>query len=624
MDNNQILQGSVTPVIGKEQIRKAADTLQRYKEGKANLEAKIVENQQWYRARHWEVMRDKDHDVKPASAWLFNAIASKHADAMDNAPAPNILPREEGDKEEAEKLSSIVPVLLDEVGFEDVYDAVWTYKLITGTGVYGVFWDSEKYNGLGDIAIEKIDMLNLFWDPGITDIQKSRNVFNVELVDNEVLEEQYPQLKDKLGSSSITLSKYVYDDDVPTNDKSAVVDWYYKRRVNGREVLHYCKFVNDEVLYATENEQQSETGEPLASRGWYDHGKYPFVFDPLFNLEGTPAGFGYIDIGKECQAYIDRCGQVVMDNMLKDGRSRYFIRADAEVNEAEFSDYTKDFVHVNGTMSADSIIPTQTKHLDGIYMTILESKIQELKEVTGNRDVSNGGTSGGVTSASGLAAQQEAGSKLARDSIKGSYRAYRDIIKMVIELIRQFYDTPRQFRIVGEAGAANFVDFDNRGLVPQSQGGLEFGVDTGYRIPEFDIEVSAQKASPYSKVAQNDFAMTLFSAGFFSPQMTDQALMCMDMMDFDRKAMVMDKIAQNGTIHQKYQALMQQAMMLAQLADRARGTNELSANLAMQFQQEMGGPVPAGGAPTKLPAEARESSVTAKARERTAEMTSPR
>ena len=282
MDNEQVINGraALTQPIGREQVQQATNILMKYKEGKANLERKIVENEQWYKLRHWECLQSKEHrQVQPSSGWLFNCIANKHADAMDNFPSPNILPREEGDKAEAEMLSSIVPVVLEENDFEEVYDRVWNYKLKTGTGVYGVFWDSSKMNGLGDIAIRKIDILNLFWESGITDIQKSRNIFNVELADNDMLIQRYPQLQGKLGTSTIETAKYNYDDSVDTSNKSAVIDWYYKRQNSaGKTVLHYVKYVNDEVLFATENEPE------LAERGWYDHGKYPFFFDKIEDM----------------------------------------------------------------------------------------------------------------------------------------------------------------------------------------------------------------------------------------------------------------------------------------------------------------------------------------------------
>ena len=116
---------AIRQVIGREQIQEARNTLQKYKQGKANLEQKIIESEQWYKLRHWECMRkEKTNQVEPVSGWLFNSIANKHADAMDNFPAPNILPREEGDKAEAEMLSSIIPVILQQNDFEQLYEAL--------------------------------------------------------------------------------------------------------------------------------------------------------------------------------------------------------------------------------------------------------------------------------------------------------------------------------------------------------------------------------------------------------------------------------------------------------------------------------------------------------------------
>ena len=585
--------------IGVEQIREANNTLQKYKQGKANLEQRIIDNEQWYKLRHWECMRDKKQQVQPTSAWLFNSLANKHADAMDNFPSPNILPREEGDKGEAEMLSSIIPVILEQNDFEETYDNVQDYRLKSGTGVYGIFWDNEKMNGLGDISILKADLINLFWEPGITDIQRSRHLFHVELADNDLLEQEYPQLRGKLSSSSIDLSKYVYDDTVDTSTKSAVVDWYYKKRQNGRNVLHYCKYVNDVVLFATENDPE------MAERGWYDHGQYPFVFDPLFSMEGTPCGFGYIDVGKDTQAYIDRANQAIMQNMLANAKPRHFIRSDGSVNEAEYADTTKDFIHVDGSLGQDSILPVQGKPLNNVYIEVLHDKIDELKETTGNRDISTGGTTSGVTAASAIAAMQEAGSKLSRDHNKASYRAFRKVVLMVIELIRQFYDLPRCFRIMGENGTARFVDYSNANLQPQMQG-IEMGVDMGYRLPLFDVEITAQKASPYSKMSQNELALQFFGAGFFNPQMSDQALACLEMMDFDRKQGIMQRIAQNGMMYKAAMMMMQQ-----QMAPGVAGGTEESAEETVEKTEALGGD---GGG---------EAANTKKARQRVADSTSP-
>lgn len=530
--------------IGPDRLRRARQDLNRYREGKANLERRVIENEQWYRLRHWEcIRRGAGSQVEPTSGWLFNAIANKHAEAMDNYPSPNVLPREEGDREKAQALGSILPVILQQEDFEDTYDRVMDDKLKSGTGIYGVFWDPEKLEGLGDISIRRIDILNLYWEGGITDIQQSRNVFYLGLWDNDLLLERYPQLEGKLSGAAEQGNRYVYDDRVDTADKSAVIDWYYKKRQGGKTVLHYCKFVGDTVLFATENE------EDYRDRGWYDHGCYPFVLDPLFRTAGSPCGFGYIDVAKSAQEYVDRGNQAILQNLLANARPRHFIRADGAVNEEEYGDMTRDFVHVDGNLGEDSIKPISGKSLSDIYVTVIANKIDELKEVTGTRDVTTGGTIHGVTAASAIAAMQEAGSKLSRDSNMASYRAFRKVCLMAVELIRQFYDLPRAFRILGPQGGVEFITFSNAGLKPQDQG-VELGVELGMRTPLFDIEISAEKQSPYSRLSQNEMAMQFYSAGLFDPARSTEALTALDMMDFNGKSALVEKVRQNGGRYQ--------------------------------------------------------------------------
>lgn len=604
--------------VGPEQVREAANILMRYRQGKANLEHRIVENEQWWKLRHWECMRTKDKELTPTSAWLFNVLANKHADAMDNYPEPNILPREEGDKMEAKLLSQIIPVVIQQNDFMRTYSDAWWYKLKHGCSAYGVFWNPSKLNGLGDIDIRQVDLINLFWEPGVKDIQESKHLFYVQLQDNDSLLAQYPQLENQLSTPSINVAKYIYDDSIDTSEKSAVVDWYYhKTGPDGRRVLHYCKFCNGMVLFATENDPETY------KNGWYDHGKYPFEFDVLFPEEGTPAGFGYVDICKDPQTFIDMINAAILKNALVCAKPRYFIRADGSVNEEEMADTSKDFVHVNSAaLGDDSIRPITHQNLAGIYVEILNSKITELKETSGNRDANTGGTTSGATAASAIAAMQEAGGKMTRDMIKTGYDCFSRIVTQCIELIRQFYNEARSFRIIGEQNAMEFVMYSNANIRPQHQG-VDFGIDTGYRLPVFDVDVTASKASAYSKMSQNEMALQFYQLGFFNPQMADQSLACLDMMDFDRKDTVMQKIAENGTLFQQVQMLSAQLAQLSAFVDSKMGTN-LGGALAGQMAGS-NQPMPSGGGEkVELSAESKENATVSKAREQANEVSRPK
>ena len=593
------MQAQKKPKIGVEQIRKASAILRKYKEGKKRLEEKIIANEEFWKLRQWNYMSNGEKDFKPATAWLWSCIQSRYSDIMDSYPTCNFLPRQEDDKAEAKKLSAIVPIILEQNRYEDTYSDVALYTLKQGGSAQGIFWDGSKHNGLGDINIKKIDFINLFWEPGITDIQESQNVFNTELVSNNILEQRYPQCRGKLGTKNVTLAKYLYDDQVDTTDKSVVVDWYYHTYVNGKKTLQYVKYVNDVVLYATENEIVAPEkivvdpdtrvpitvpqGKSMAERGLYDHALYPFVTMPLYPVEGSICGYGLTDIGRDTQIQIDKLNKAITDNALAGSKPRYFKKNSGGINEEEFSDLTKDIVHVEGSVNDDNLRPIDHKPLDGIYVNVLQQKIDEMKFITSNQDANNGVAPSGITAASAIAALQETAGKNARSTNKTFHRAYREVVYQIVELIRQFYDIPRTFRIMSESMKEEFVQYDNSGLAPQQQFNM-LGEQMGLRLPEFDIDVTSEKANPYKKMEMNELALTFYKAGFFNPQMTDQALACLNMMDFVKKDEVMQKIQMNGTLQEMLIAYQQLALQLAQKISPETGEQVANQILTMGGQ----------------------------------------
>ena len=523
--------------IGEAEIKEAAGILRNYKASKGVLESRIVENEQWWKLRHWDFSGAHQSGAEPVSAWLFNVLINKHADAMDSFPQACILPREMNDEKEARRLSGILPAILENNNFEDIYSNNWWYKLKHGTCAYGVFWNSELENGLGDIQITRIDLLNIFWEPGITDIQKSRNLFIVDLRDEDLLKKEYPQLENKSLAGAIDIKQYIYDDCVDTSGKVLVVDWYYKvKQKDGKTVLHYCKFAGDTVLFASEN------NEEYKDRGWYDHGEYPIIFDSLFPEEGTPVGFGYIAVTKDPQMYIDKLNKAMLENALMASKPRYFAKMSAGINESEFLDWSKPIVHVEGDINEERLRPINVAQLPASCLNMLNMKINELKETSSNSDFTRGNSTNGITAASAIAALQEAGSKTSRDMLKTTYRAFTKINYLCIELIRQFYSEIRSFRVTDENGGYSFEDYNNTNLRQNGR-------------PVFDVVVKAQKKSPYSTLSQNEMAKELFSLGFFRPENAVQALGALELMDFEGKAAVEAGIRENMNLRQTEERL---------------------------------------------------------------------
>ena len=522
--------------VNEETLRKANEILSKYASAKAADDRRVAADRRYFRQRFLDA---RDPEGPCVSAWLLNAVMNKHADFMDAVPECTVLPREESDERAAEALSAVLPVILERGGWPSVYsDGVYD-KLGTGAAVWAVLWDPDAAGGLGDVAVKAADTLRLFWEPGVKDVQKSRNFFSVEYVDNDVLLERYPTLEGKLGPGG-RLTSYLFDESVDVSDKTPVIDWYYKKTVGGRTVLHFVKYVGETPLYASENDPV------FKERGWYDHARYPFVFDPLFAREGAPTGFGLLDILKDAQKEIDVLDNELVRSARIGARRRYFTRSEGAINEEEFADLRRDFVHVSGSsLGEDSIREIPSSPLPPVYLSVLSHKITELKETGGNRDFTAGGTAGGVTSGTAIAALQEAGSKLSRDMIAATYRAFSEVCSLAIELVRQFYDVPRAMRVLGKDGAWDYRVFGSADLLPREDG-RDLGLGLSPGAPVFDVTVKAHKSDAFSRAARNADAVNFFSMGFFDPARAPQALACLEMLEVEDKARLLRVIEENG------------------------------------------------------------------------------
>ena len=577
----------ITEVISAADVQRATAELNRYKAGKAQLEKRVIANEKWYMLHNWDEMEmataDPKHKMKTRSAWLFNAINNAHTDAMSAYPRGNVLPREANDMMEAKRLSKIIPVVLEHNDFKDTYAKVQRKKIVSGAGVYGVFWDPSLHNGLGDISIERVDMLTLYWEPGVTDIQDSKYVFCVKMMDRDTVREMYPELSDQtLNSESFKPQRYDSEDKQSDTNTVAVVDWYYHRYHGQQKVLHLCKFVGDTILYASENMPEYQ------ERGYYQHGQFPFVMDPMYEMEDSPAGFSMIDVNKNTQEQIDLLNSAITENAMASAGLKFLVSEESGINMEQLQDPTQRVVVCEHSVDDRYIKEFVTNAMPGVYVQILNNKIEELKQTSGNQDVANGVSAGGATAYSAIKTLIETAGKNMKGANYGAYRAYKRVLLMVIELIRQFYEIERFFRITGELGEQEFVAYDNRGLKPQPL--VLFGQDLGMRSPIFDIEVTAEQESEYSKMAQNEDAIRLQSLGVFNPQMADQSMMLLQMMDFRGRDELMQKVQAMGVQFKLLQYFEHVAMALAQKYEPQ--TAQLLLQQIQQVQMEGANGVP--------------------------------
>ncbi len=520
--------------IGAPQITAALAELRRWRRGRASFDNRVKTEEEFFRLR----VAPKTHrnsegeSFAPNSAWLVNTVLQKHADMMENMPTATCLAREPQDEMDAKALSSILPVILERCDFEETYAENMWFKLKHGLCAYGVFWNNDIENGLGDIDVRGVDVRNLYWQPGVRHLQDSRSVYFVQSMSADEVKSRFPHY-DGHGASAASMG---FSGSGEEGEMLAVVDWYYKKRTeSGTTVLHYCKFTGECVLFASEN-------EPGYENGWYEHGQYPFVLDVLYPMEGECGGFGIIALARDPQCYIDRVDRNLLEYMDWATRVRYFCKRNTGMNEAEFSDLTRRIVEVDGDLDEERVRQITVAGLDPFWLDLKESKIAELKETTANRDVLQGVPDGGVTAASAILALQEAGNKTMRDIVAASYRSFVQLVRLVVECVRQFYTEGRCFRILGSNGAYRYLNWSNAGIAAKAVGTLPDGTPA-CRRPIFDIDVRAEKKDPYTRLSHNEMMMELYRMGVFSAENAASAGILLENMEFSGVARVRDKVA---------------------------------------------------------------------------------
>ena len=413
-----------------------------------------------------------------------------------------------------------------------------------------------------------------------------------------------------MAAERISQADTYYEKDFSfANETVLVIDCYYKIIAKGEKPkLHFAKFSGEYLIFASEDERDDD-GTLLYPNGYYEHGIYPFFFDFVYPAEQSVAGFGYCDVIKPLQDYIDSLDSLIQVNNRLAGKPRMIVSKNLGIGADELSDTNREILMAEGEINPQMIYKLDIDALPAQVIAVRDARIAELKEIVGNRDFQQGGTANGVTSGTALSVLQSVGDKISRDIIQNSYRCYKRIVLCIIELIRQFYTVERTIRIIGKDGDYKFEKFDNsrlqrRGATPpngsmlastptmqgeplngvfgQDLGVIEdgaYGVDmsalsaenedtSGFLgfddddIPYFDVKLSVQKTNPYSRELANQTILELANLGLFNPQNLEYNMPVLSALQFEGKD---ELIKELGDVAEKIKEQQMQQMAMQQV-----------------------------------------------------------
>lgn len=495
----------------------------------APFREKIKENRRWFEQNQTELQGKEEKQKSPGTpnshtGHIFNAVQYKHADAMDNYPCANVLPREESDEEGAKLLSEILPFVFERCNFKKTYSLNLYEKIISGTAAYGVFWDK-------DVSVKGIDILNFAWQPDSVSLQDSRYIFYDSFMTKDDFIRVYGSVEGCVMQSSYHEQKE--NTGTETADTVVITDCYYKIQVDeNKKVLHFVKFSGNKVLFASEGTKGYEDG-------FYRHGRYPFCFDVLNPVPGKILGMGVVDVAKNMQARIDKLDASITRHAAKCAAARVIGKKNSGINKTEFLDLDAEYIEVQQGDLNDAVREIQVSPMPAFVMNHRNKLIDELKEICGNRDFAQGGTVGGVTAASAITLLQSANDKLVRDSVNFSYICFAEIVELVIEIVREFYTEEKVFRVTGSDGKSQYMRVKNTDI---------FG---GECSAVYDVSVTVEKSNPYQRGMHNALIMELAGAGLLNPENFVVNKFILSQLNFDGK----DKlIADLEALHEQMSA----------------------------------------------------------------------
>jgi len=477
--------------------------------------------EQMYRGNHWhDVPLTDPNEPRPVTPVIQSTIENIGADLMDRIPEPVIAPESLRDREAARVIEAIIRQNHDAACYAREYRSLVHDLLVGGYCVQEIGYDPEENGGLGGAFIRHADIRNILFDPLASDLQEGRAVFKMKLCTRAWLEERYPEHAPFLGDDGYRAADAAEDPLLVTDRRNSMLLLEYWWREydakNDRFAVHMALIAGNRVLSDSRDEKPE---------GYYAHGQYPFILTPLFPRRGSCLGLGIVDLYGTQQRYADKLDQIVLKNALMASHNKLLVTEGSGFDTDDLRDWAKE-VHRGESLAG--VTWFSTPPLPNYVIGYIRELRESIKEDSGANDFSRGMNGGGITAASAIEAMQEMAGKRSRMISRQLHEAFRDAVRMEIEVEREFNYFTRTVHVLVD-GELEERSFESTLLEYDAPGGVKLPI-------EFRIRVRAQQEMKYSAASQNELALKMLQAGILSPYQAAE------MMTFDGKEQVLREL----------------------------------------------------------------------------------
>lgn len=455
---------------------------------------------------------------------ITGTIRTEYAKLIQQRPMAKAQPNSDDpdDENQARVMDDLLDYLWTADGSDKASKRALLWALITGTGLFEAYWDKTAgeplmqpettfdvvsgtevpnpaagqpvtdENGdtvhMGEIRVNECSPFEFYPDPFGLDMAQKNWCFNVKLRSPEYVHEQYGV---EVKASEFKAEDH-FDGQVATITgaeaqprEGVLVKRFYQRSTKKHPEGRYVVYVNDKVLYQGANPYpkaqlpySSFVHIPVPGRFWGDS-IITHLLDPQRNLNKS------------------RAQTVELRNLMAKGKWTYArgaLRPGQTITSAPGEMIPYDVV----PNAPDGGRPKMEQGLaipDSFWKDIEQAK-EEINQVSGVNEVSRADTPAGVTSGRAIAFLQEQDDTRLGPTSQGYEEAIADISRIKLALAKQFYDEPRTIRVVGSDSTVRVREFYKEDIPD-----------------DVDVKVQAGSSLPKSRVARQEFVLTLHDKG---------------------------------------------------------------------------------------------------------------
>jgi len=416
----------------------------------------------YYFGTEVDVREVEGNKKKRKANYVFSNIEAIIPKMFDRFPSFQVFPTGPDDVKKAPKLEKILKHKLQDQDIEEKWEGMARDMLVPSMGVMKITWDvdfqenkkakddEDKIESVSkdDLDICVIDSQNFWVTAGDHRLEKARGCFEKMMLTKK-------EAKDTYGKDLEARAFVVKDDKTGEKTKAErVIVWRYEGKMKGKDMV--WEFIDDEILREEER---------------YEHGRFPYVLLPnyrssqefypwseVYNIE--PLQEELLQIDNQFTEWRKRC--VNPKKIVKKGN----------MDTINLERLKNPKINVIEAIDPSAIQWENPPMIGQDLYNIRAAKKEDIGLMTGQSEISRGGTERVVKTATGQQILFDAAQARVRQKVRAMERAIKEMLIQIQGLMAEFQDG-EEFVRVDEDSENPFEGYTKEDI----QGNFDYKID---------------------------------------------------------------------------------------------------------------------------------------------------